>query len=232
MSTHIGAKMGDIAEKVLVPGDPYRARFIAEKYLDDVVCYSEVRGMLGFTGAYKGKRVSIQGTGMGMPSASIYFNELINDYGVKSMIRIGTCGAIREEVKVRDVVIAMTASTNSNMNRRIFGNLDYAPCADFDLLYKAYEMSKSMDTDIHVGSICTNDSFYDGDSKEIKKLADYGVLALEMETSALYTISAKKNVKALTLLTVSDSLVTFEETSSEERQNTFLDMVEIALEII
>ncbi|MCT4594016.1 MAG: purine-nucleoside phosphorylase [Anaeromicrobium sp.] len=232
MSTHIGAKVGDVAERVLLPGDPLRAKFIAETFLEDVVCYNEVRGMYGFTGTYKGKRVSIQGTGMGMPSASIYINELIDSYGANRLIRIGTCGSIQKHVKVRDVVIAMCASTNSNMNKKIFGNLDYAPSADFELLNEAYNQISTIDSNVHVGGILTNDSFYDGDKNDIEKLAEYGVLALEMETSALYTIAAKKKVQALTLLTVSDSLVTWEETSAQERQNTFTDMVKIALEII
>jgi len=188
--------------------------------------------MYGYTGTYKGKRISVQGTGMGMPSASIYLYELMNDYGVKSVIRVGTCGAIREDIGIRDIIIAMTASTNSNMNKRRFGNLDFAPCADFDLLHAAYQRKEMVDVPVHVGGICSNDSFYEGNPEETKLLASYGVMAYEMETTALYTLAAKFGVKALTLLTVSDSLVTHEETSAEERQNTFLDMMKIALEII
>lgn len=232
MSTHIGANKGDIAERVLLPGDPLRAKFIAETFLEDVVCYNEVRGMYGYTGTYKGKKISVQGTGMGVPSAAIYINELIDSFDVKKLIRVGTCGAIQEDVKIRDVVIAMTASTNSNINKRTFGNIDFAPCADFELLNAAYNQIKNIGSDVHVGGILTNDTFYGGDKRDIEKLTDHGVLAVEMETTALYTIAALKKVQALTLLTVSDSLITWEETSAEERQTTFNDMVRIALEII
>jgi purine-nucleoside phosphorylase len=233
VSIHIGANPGDIAERVLLPGDPLRAKFIADTFLKDVVCYNEVRGMYGYTGTYNGKKVSVQGTGMGMPSASIYINELIDEFGVKKLIRIGTCGAMQPQVKIRDVVIAMSASNNSNMNRRIFGNnLDYAPTADFELLNAAYNQIKKIEADVHVGGIYTSDAFYGVDPKETEKLVEYNILAVEMETAALYTIAAQKRVQALTLLTVSDSLVTQEVTSSEERQNTFLDMIKMALEAI
>ncbi|HOO31976.1 MAG TPA: purine-nucleoside phosphorylase [Thermotogota bacterium] len=232
MSIHIGAQVGDISERVLLPGDPLRARFIADTFLEDVICYNEVRGMYGYTGNYKGKSVSIQGTGMGMPSASIYINELIDFYGARRLIRIGTCGAMQPEVKIRDIVIAMSASTNSNMNRRVFGNIDYAPTADFELLSAAYNEVRNINTDVHVGGIYTSDAFYGVDPKETERLVDYNILAVEMETAALYTIAAQKKVQALTLLTVSDSLVTQEVTSSEERQNTFLDMIKMALEVI
>jgi len=232
VSIHIGAQVGDISERVLLPGDPLRARFIADTFLEDVICYNEVRGMYGYTGNYKGKSVSIQGTGMGMPSASIYINELIDFYGARRLIRIGTCGAMQPEVKIRDIVIAMSASTNSNMNRRVFGNIDYAPTADFELLSAAYNEVRNINTDVHVGGIYTSDAFYGVDPKETERLVDYNILAVEMETAALYTIAAQKKVQALTLLTVSDSLVTQEVTSSEERQNTFLDMIKMALEVI
>ncbi|MCT4599167.1 MAG: purine-nucleoside phosphorylase [Vallitalea sp.] len=232
MSTHISAKKGEIAERVILPGDPLRAKYIAETFLTDIKCYNNVRGMLGFTGYYNGKKVSVQGTGMGVPSASIYITELIDEYGVKNLIRVGTCGSLQEEVKIRDVIIAMTASSNSNVNKRKFKGLDFAPCADFELLFKAYELRDNVKSDIHVGGIYTNDTFYDGDKEEIKVFAEHGVMGVEMETSSLYTIAAKRKVKALSLLTVSDSLVTDEETSSEERQKTFLDMMRIALEII
>ncbi|MCT4686141.1 purine-nucleoside phosphorylase [Vallitalea sp.] len=232
MSTHINAKLGAVAEKVLLPGDPLRAKFIADTFLEDVICYNEVRGMYGYTGTYKGKRVSVQGTGMGIPSASIYINELIDDYNVESMIRVGTCGAIQEDVKVRDLIIAMGACTNSNINKKTFGNLDYAAIADFELLKAAYDNREIANVNTHVGNIVSNDSFYDGDKNDIEKLRSHGVLGIEMEAVALYTIAARKKVKALCLLTVSDSLVTFEETSAEERQKTFIDMMKIALEII
>lgn len=231
MSIHIGAKENDIASTVLMPGDPLRAKFIAENLLEDAVCYSEIRGMYGFTGFYKGKKVSVQGSGMGVPSISIYTNELINSYNVKNLIRIGTCGSIQPDLHVRDVVLAMTSSTDSNINRLRFKGMDYAPTANFNLLNKAYTVAKSMGIEPKVGNILTADSFYNDDEEVWKLWAKYGVLAIEMETSALYTIAAKYGVNALTILTVSDSLITNELTSAEERQNTFKQMVEIALEI-
>ncbi len=231
MSIHIGAKEGQIADTVLLPGDPLRAKWIAETYLENVICYNEVRGMLGFTGNYKGKRISVQGSGMGVPSISIYVNELINSYNVKNLIRVGSCGSIRPEIKIRDIILAMTSSTDSNINKLCFDGKDYAPSANFELLKRAYDIAKSKEIDVKVGNILTSDTFYHDDPNYWKQWADYGVLAIEMETTALYTIAAKFNVKALTLLTVSDSLITQEETSSEERQKTFNQMIEIALEI-
>lgn len=231
MSIHIGAKENQIASTVLMPGDPLRAKFIAENLLDNAICYSEIRGMYGFTGFYKGKRVSVQGSGMGVPSISIYTNELINSYNVKNLIRIGTCGSLQPHLHVRDVVLAMASSTDSNINRLRFKGMDYAPTANFNLLNKAYNVAKGMGIEPKVGNILTGDSFYNDDEDAWKLWAKYGVLAIEMETSALYTIAAKYGVNALTILTVSDSLVTNELTSPEERQNTFKQMVEIALEI-
>jgi purine-nucleoside phosphorylase len=232
MSIHIGAKENQIASTVLMPGDPLRAKYIAENMLEDVICYSEVRGMYGFTGTYKGKRVSVQGSGMGVPSISIYANELIQSYNVKNLIRIGTCGAMQPDIKLRDVVIAMTSSTDSSFNKIRFGGMDYSPTASFKLLNKAYEIAKSKGIDPKVGNILTTDIFYGDDPDAWKLWAKFGVLAVEMETSALYTIAAKYNVDAVTILTVSDSLVTHELTSSEERQTTFNKMVEIALEVV
>lgn len=230
MSVHINAQQGDIAEIVLLPGDPLRAKFIAETFLEDVVQYNSVRNALGFTGTYKGKRVSVQGTGMGVPSISIYATELMKDYGVQKLIRVGTCGAIQEDVKVRDVIIAQTSSTDSAMNRVIFGgNIDFAPTADFDLLLKAYNAAQEANLSVRVGNIFTADMFY-SDEAQNEKLAKYGVLAVEMETAALYTIAAKYGRKALTVLTVSDHILTGEVTTSEERQTTFLDMMKIALD--
>ncbi len=231
MSIHIGAKEGQVANTVLLPGDPLRAKWIAETYLEDIICYNEVRGMLGFTGKYKGKRVSVQGSGMGVPSISIYTNELITSYNVKNLIRVGSCGSIKPEIKIRDIIIAMTSSTDSNINKLRFAGKDYAPAASFELLKKAYDIAQSKGIDPKVGNILTSDTFYHDDPDHWKQWAEYGVLAIEMETTALYTIAAKFNVNALTLLTVSDSLVTHEETSSEERQKTFNQMIEIALEI-
>lgn len=230
MSVHIGAKEGEIAESILLPGDPLRAKYIAENFLEDVTCYNNVRGMLGFTGTYKGKRVSVQGTGMGVPSISIYVNELIQSYGVKNLIRVGTCGAIQKDVKVRDVIIAMTACTDSNINRLTFPGFDFAPCANFDLLKKAYDAGIEKGLHIRVGNVLTADVFYRESMDMVKKLGDYGVLAVEMETTALYTLAAKYGVNALSVLTVSDHIFTGEETTAEERQTTFNEMIEIALD--
>jgi purine-nucleoside phosphorylase len=232
MSVHISAKPGDIAESILLPGDPLRAKYIAETYLEDVTCYNEVRGMLGFTGTYKGKRVSVQGTGMGIPSISIYVNELIREYGVKNLIRVGTCGAMQKDVHVRDVILAQACCTDSSLNQHVFGGFDFAPIADFSLLKTAYEKGTEKGLKLHVGNIFSSDMFYRDDNTYVQKLMDHGVLAVEMETAALYTLAAKYGVKALTVLTVSDHLLTGEVTTAEERQTTFNDMMEIALETI
>jgi len=231
LSIHIGAKEGEIANTVLLPGDPLRAKFIAETFLENPTLYNEVRGMYGYTGTYKGKKVSVQGSGMGVPSISIYVNELINSYGVKNLIRVGTCGSLQEDVKIRDVILAMSASTDSSINRIRFNGQDYAPTASFDLLKKAYDQAQKMNINPKVGNVLTADTFYNDDPDSWKLWAKFGVLVVEMETAALYTLAAKYNVNALTLLTVSDSLVTREETSAEERQLTFTKMMEIALEI-
>lgn len=229
MSVHIGAKPGDIADTVLLPGDPLRAKFIAETYLSDVVCYNEVRGMLGFTGTYKGKRISVQGSGMGIPSFSIYANELIQEYQVKNLIRVGTCGGMQEHVHVRDVILAQGACTDSSMNRHIFKGYDFSPIASFDLLKAAYERGVEKGLKLHVGNIFCSDSFYRDDTSVTGLLMKYGVLGVEMETTALYTLAAKFGVNALTILTVSDHLLTGEETTAEERQTTFNEMMEVAL---
>ena len=227
---HLGAKKGDIAETVLLPGDPLRAKYIAETFLEDVVQYNNVRGMLGFTGTYKGKRVSVQGTGMGVPSIGIYTHELINEYGCKNLIRIGTAGSLQEDVKIRDVVIAMAASPDSAINKLRFNGADYAPTASAELLFKAYEAGKAKGLSMKAGNVLTSDTFYGDDPEGWKKWAKFGVLCVEMETAQLYTTAAKFGVNALTLLTISDSLVTGEVTSAEERQLTFNDMIEVALE--
>lgn len=229
MSIHIAAKQGEIAETVLLPGDPLRAKYIAETFLENAVCYNEVRNMFGFTGEYKGKRISVQGTGMGVPSISIYINELMQSYNAQNLIRVGTCGAIQKDVKVRDVILAMTASTDSQMNRLLFNGIDYAPTASFDLLKNAYDGAVEKGLHVKVGNVFTADMFYN-DNAEHEKWAQYGVLALEMETSALYTLAAKFGRKALSVLTVSDHILTGEVTSAEERQTTFNDMIEVALE--
>ncbi|HNY13570.1 MAG TPA: purine-nucleoside phosphorylase [Candidatus Wallbacteria bacterium] len=230
MSIHIGAKNGEIAKTVLLPGDPMRAKFIAEKFLENAVCYNTVRGMLGFTGKYKGRPVSVQGSGMGMPSISIYANELISEYKAETLIRIGSCGSMQPDVKLRDVILAMTSSTDSSMNKLRFKGMDYAPCADFGLLMKAHAAAAKKGVDVKVGNVLSADTFYDDDPEAWKLWAKFRVLAVEMETTALYTLAAKFGVRALSVLTVSDSLVTHEKTSSEEREKTFTAMVEIALD--
>ncbi|OWR30102.1 purine-nucleoside phosphorylase [Saccharibacillus sp. O23] len=230
MSVHIEAKVGDIAETILLPGDPLRAKFIADTYLEDVVQYNQVRGMLGFTGTYKGKRISVQGSGMGIPSFAIYANELISEYGVKNLIRVGTCGGMQESVRVRDVILAQAACTDSSMNRNTFPGFDFAPIASFGLLKEAYERAVEKGLNVHVGNILSSDIFYRDDKTVTTKLMEYGVLGVEMETTALYSLAAKFGVNALTILTVSDHLLTGEETTAAERQSTFNDMMEVALE--
>lgn len=227
------AKEGDIAQTVLLPGDPLRAKFIAENFLENAYCYNEVRGMYGYTGTYQGKKVSVQGTGMGMPSHSIYVNELIKEYGAKQVIRIGSCGSIDPNAKLRDIIIAMSASTNSNMNNMRFPNINYAPTASFELLKRAYDSAQNQDIDVVVGSVMSGDFFYDDSiyNADIKRLNEYGILAVEMETAELYTTAAKYGAKALSILTVSDIIPTGEQTSPEDRQNTFTDMMKIALSL-
>lgn len=232
MSIHIGAKKGEIAETVLLPGDPLRAKWIAETFLEDVVCYNEVRGMYGYTGTYKGKRISVQGTGMGVPSISIYVNELIREYGVKNLIRVGTAGSYREDVKIRDVIFAMSASATSGINRLRFNGADYAPTASFDLFMGAVKAAKEKGIEVKGGNVLTADEFYEDNFESYKKWADFGVLCVEMETAGLYTIASKFGVNALSILTISDSLVTGEKTTSEERQTTLKEMIEIALESV
>lgn len=232
MSIHIGAKEGDIANTVLLPGDPLRAQYVAENFLTNPTCYNEVRGMYGYTGTYKGKRISVQGTGMGIPSISIYANELISSYHVKNLIRIGSCGSMQPDIKIRDVLLVMSASTDSNINKIRFNDMDYAPTANFNLLKKAYDIALKKDIKVKVGSVLTTDTFYHDDPDSWRHWAKYGVLAVEMETAALYTLAAKYKVNALSILTASDSLVTREETTSEERQKTFNQMLEIALELV
>ena len=229
MSIHIEAKKGEIAEVVLMPGDPLRAKYIADHFLEDVHCYNRVRGMFGFTGFYKGRRISVQGSGMGMPSLSIYVNELLNEYDVKEIIRVGTCGAFQPEIKVRDIVLAMASCSNSAMNTRRFRGMDFAPCANFELLHRAYLNCNDMGIDVHVGNVFAADDFYGDDPEEWKIWAEYGVLAVDMESAALYTLAARAKAKALTLLTVSDSFITNEVMSAEEREKSVSTMVEIAL---
>ena len=230
MSIHLNAKNNEIAETVLLPGDPLRAKFIAENFLENAICYNDVRGMYGFTGTYKGKKISIQGTGMGIPSISIYVNELINDYNVKNLIRIGTAGSLKKDVNVRDLVIAMSACTDSNINKIRFNGRDFAPTASFNLLKEAYDSAINKGVTPKVASVFTSDTFYHDEADSWKLWAKFGCVAVEMETAALYTLAAKYGVNALSILTISDHLVTGELTSSEERQKTFTKMMEIALD--
>jgi purine-nucleoside phosphorylase len=231
MSTHIGAQPGEIAERVLLPGDPLRAKWIAETFLTDARCYSTVRNMLGFTGTYQGVQISVQGSGMGMPSCSIYTHELINEYGAKTLIRVGSCGALAGSLSLRDVVAAIGSATDSAMNRvRFDGLIDYAPVADFGLLRNAVDAAAQRGIELHVGPILAADAFYTDRPDLYDRLAEYGVLAVEMESAALYTIAARFKARAVTLLTVSDHLKTGEHTTAQEREQTFGQMVEIALD--
>ena len=236
MSTHIGARPGEIAPIVLMPGDPLRAKWIAETFLDDAKCYNEVRGMYGYTGTWQGERVSVQGSGMGQPSLAIYANELFDEYDVRTIVRVGSCGALTPKLALRDLVIASGACTDSSMNKIAFEGLDYAPVADFGLLRAAYDASVELapagsagSQAVHVGLIFSSDSFYAVRPELTQRMVDYGVLAVEMEASALYTLAAKHDRRALAICTVSDHIVTGEETSSQEREQTFKPMVEIAL---
>ena len=229
MTIHIGAKPGDIAETVLMPGDPYRAKWAAETFLTDAVCVNEVRGMLGFTGTWNGHRVSIHGSGMGMPSLSIYANELIKDYGAQTLIRIGSCGGMQEKVKVRDVILAMTASSVSTPSRGIFKELQFAPCADYSLLQAAVEAASEKGVATHVGGIYSSDVFYDERPDLNEQMTRHGILGVEMEAAELYNLAARYGRRALAVLTVSDHLITGEALPSEDRERSFGDMVEIAL---
>jgi purine-nucleoside phosphorylase len=230
MSIHIAAAKGEIAPRVLFPGDPARAKWIAETFLTDAKCYTEIRNMWGFTGTYKGERVSVQGSGMGQPSASIYAHELFTEYDVQTLIRVGTCGALSEHVKLRDVIIAMSASTDSQMNYHRFQGIHYAPTADFALLRKAVEVAEAAGFSPHVGQVFSGDVFYNDRPELVSQTAAYGVLGIEMEAAALFTLAAKFGRRALGIMTVSDHLVTGEATTAEERQTTFSEMITIALD--
>ena len=229
MSTHIGAEPGQIAPAVLMPGDPLRARWIAETMLEDATCYTEVRGMYGYTGTWQGHPVSVQGSGMGMPSMSIYVTELFSEYDVQSVVRVGSCGALTPELGLRDMVIASGACTDSSMNRIRFEGLDYAPVADFHLLRKAYDAAQEQSVRSRVGLLMSGDSFYHPRPELVSRMAEYGVLAIEMEASALYTLAAQHKRQALAICTVSDHILTGEQTTALERQETFGPMVEVAL---
>ncbi len=230
MTFHIGAKDGEIADTVLLPGDPYRARWAAENFLKDAVLVNEVRGMLGFTGTWKGNRVTIQGSGMGMPSLSIYVNELIKDYGARTLIRIGSCGAMQEDVAVRDVIIAMSATSISTPSDTIFRELKFAPTADYGLLEAAVGAAAKVGVGVHVGGIYSSDTFYDERPDLTSEMTRHGILGVEMEAAELYILAARYKRRALAVLTVSDHLITGDALPSDQREKSFGDMIEIALE--
>lgn len=227
---HISAKKGEIAETVLLPGDPLRAKFIAENFLENVVQYNSVRNAFGFTGTYKGKKVSIQGTGMGMPSCGIYSYELIHFYDCKNLIRIGTAGALQKDIKIGELVIAMGACTDSNYASQYELPGTYAPIASFELLSKAVKKAEELNIKHYVGNVISSDAFY-GVNQKTTEWAKMGVYAVEMEAAALYMNAAYANVNALCITTISDSLITGEKTTAEEREKTFTSMVEVALSL-
>lgn len=230
MTIHIGAAKGDIAETVLMPGDPYRAKWAAETFLENAKLVNEVRGMLGYTGTWNGHRVTIQGSGMGMPSLSIYANELIREFGAKTLIRIGSCGGMQDKVKVRDVILAMTATTLNSPSSGIFRELNFAPCADWNLLQAAAQAAAKRGADTHIGGIYSSDVFYDERPDLNEQMVRHGILGVEMEAAELYTLAARHGCRALAVLTVSDHLGTGEALPSDQRERSFGDMVEIALE--
>ncbi|MFG5381359.1 purine-nucleoside phosphorylase [Yoonia sp. R2-816] len=230
MTIHIGAKKGDIAPTVLMPGDPYRAKWAAETFLQEARCINEVRGMLGFTGTWNGHPVTIQGSGMGMPSLSIYANELISDYNAQTLIRIGSCGGMQDHVGIRDVILAMTASTLSTPSRGIFKELNFAPCADYGLLAAAHKSATDKGVQTHVGGIYSSDVFYDERPDLNEQMMRHGILGVEMEAAELYNLAARHGRRALAVLTVSDHLITHEALPAEDRERSFGDMVEIALQ--
>lgn len=231
MTAHIyAAKKGEIAESILLPGDPLRAKFIAENFLDSPKCYNQIRGMLGYTGTYKGVPVSVQGSGMGMPSMGIYSWELISEYGVQNLIRIGSAGSFQENIKIRDIVLGVSASTDSNYAHTFDLYGTYAPCADFDLLLKAKASADKLGIPVHAGNILSSDVFYEQIEGWWQKWAKMGCLAVEMEAAALYMNAAYLGAKALCILTISDHFITQEQSTSDEREKTFTDMMKIALE--
>ena len=230
MTFHIGAKAGEIAETVLMPGDPYRARWAAQKFLQDPVLVNEVRGMLGYTGTWRGHKVTIHGSGMGMPSMSIYATELMKDFGAQTLIRIGSAGALQPHVKLRDVVIAQTASTCGSPSRSIFKELNFAPCADFGLLAAAHQAALKIGVPVHVGGIYSSDTFYDERQDLSDQLQRHGTLCVEMEAAELYTLAARYGRRALAVLTISDHILTHEALPADQRETSFAAMVEVALE--
>ncbi len=229
-SLHLEAKPGDIAESVLLPGDPLRAKHVAETLLDNAVCYNKVRGMYGFTGYYKGKRVSIQGSGMGMGSAGIYIHELISTYGVKNIIRVGTCGALQRDMNLGEVVVAMSASGDSDANYHYFKGMHYAATADFDLLFKAVEAARELGIRIRPGSVFSTNTFYDDEPNRWDIWEKNGILGVDMESQILFTLARRLGARALSLLTVSDNILTGTSASQKDREQSFQDMMRIAFE--
>ena len=229
---HIKPNGVEIAETILLPGDPLRAKFIAENFLENPVLFNEVRGMLGYTGEYKGKKVSVMGTGMGTPSMAIYSWELINVFGVKNLIRIGSCGAMQENIKLYDIILAMGAATNSNYAKQFNLPGEFPITASYELLEKAKKVADEKNCKVHVGNVLSSDVFYNADETATEKWARMGILAEEMETTSLYLNAASAGVKALTILTVSDHMITHEQTTQEERQTSFTKMMEIALDLV
>jgi purine-nucleoside phosphorylase len=232
MTPHNNAKLGDYAETVLLPGDPLRAKWVAETFLEDAKQVNSVRNCLGYTGTFNGKQVSVQATGMGQPSLAIYVNELIDTYGVKNLIRIGTCGGLNKKAKVRDLVLGMSASNEGNMFKEVFGKFTFAPTADFSLLRKAADLADEKNMTWHAGGIVSGDSFYQPLGLDAyKPLTAHGILAVEMEAAALYTIAAQKNCKALAICTISDCLITGDEIDADQRQTSLTDMAQLSLEL-
>ena len=233
MSTpHISANKDEFAKTVLMPGDPLRAKFIADNFLDNAKCITKVRNMLGYTGTYKGQEISVMGSGMGIPSISIYATELYKDFGVENIIRIGSCGAVRDDIKIRDIIIGMAASSDSNVNRQRFNQWDFAATADFSLLHSVVNTAERLNQKVHVGNIFTADLFYTPQPEMFAMMEKYGILAVEMEAAGLYGVAAEYGKKALTVLTVSDHIKTGEQTSADERESTFKDMMELTLESV
>jgi len=232
MTPHNHAKPGDYAEAVLLPGDPLRAKWIAESFFTDAKLVNSVRNCLGYTGTWKGKPISVQATGMGQPSLSIYVHELINVYAAKTLIRVGTCGGLNAKVKVRDIILAQAATTDSTIVKDHFGAYNFAPIADFGLLRSAADLAKAKDLPFHAGNMLSSDIFYHADGMAAYgRLMEHGVIGVEMEAAALYTLAARFGVKALTICTMTDCLITHAEISAEDRQTSLRDMVELALDV-
>lgn len=229
---HINAERGDFADVVLMPGDPLRAKYIAETYLENPKQVCDVRSMLGFTGTYKGRKISVMGHGMGIPSCSIYATELIKDFGVEKIIRVGSCGAVRDDIKLRDVVIGMGACTDSSVNRARFGGYDFAAIADFGMTQALVEAAKKHNIQPHVGNVFSADLFYSPQPELFDTMAKYGIVGVEMEAAGIYGVAAEFGAKAATICTVSDHIKRGEQTTSAERQTTFDDMMIIALESV